>query len=259
MKLFAATAAFCLAAAPALASVVFESTMTNAEGETVSSSETTVQDGKVLMKSQGDPKYGLPGSTTIFRGNAQEMVMVDHQNQTYSVMTADQMRATMSGVQAQMREALQGVPEEQRAAMEKSMAAMMGGGAESSVTVNATGESKTINGDRAREYEVMRDGALTHRVWAVEPGDLTGGGELAVLYNDMAAFYEGMPMTKKVEWMFDLDGSFDGRMPVLMEEYGASGALETRTEIASREAADLPASAFEPPADYTRQDMMGGR
>lgn len=256
MKTAAMALAASLIASPAFAGVVFESTMTDGEGETVSTSETIVQDGKVLMKSQGDPEFGAPGSTTIFRGDAGELVMIDDASRTYSVMTADQMQAQMSGIQAQMQEAMKNMPEEQRAMMEQSMSAMMGGGDQPAVTVRATGESRDINGDRAQQYEVMQDGALTHRVWAVAPGDLTGGAELAALYNDMAEFYEGMPMVKQSEWMFDLDGSFDGRMPVLLEEYDSSGALEMRTQISARETQDLPASAFQPPEGYTERDMF---
>ncbi len=256
MKTAATALAACLLASPAFAGVIFESTMTDGDGRTVSTSETFLQDGKVLMKSRSDPERGLPGSTTIFRGDAGELVMIDDSSRTYSVMTADELQTQMSGVQAQMQEAMKNMPEEQRAMMEKSMAAMMGGGETPPVTVRATGESRDIDGDRARRYEVMKDGALTHRVWAVAPGDMTGGAELAALYNDMAEFYEGMPMVKQAEWMFDLKGSFDGRMPVLMEEYDSTGALEMRTEISSREAEDLPASAFEPPEGYSERDMF---
>ncbi|PWE18063.1 hypothetical protein DDZ18_00145 [Marinicauda salina] len=246
-----------LTAAPAFAGHIFEVERTSPDGETLTNSM-RLEDGKFVMEEPGDPQLGTADSQVIFRNDPARLISVDHGARTYNVMTPEDLEAGMASMRAMMDEALQNAPPEQREAMRQAMGgAMPGAEAPDAPAIEPTGRTRRVSGAQARQYEVRKDGRRSHLVWAVAPGAITGGRELADLYGEMAVFADGMSMMANVGWMYDLEGNFDGRLPLVVEEFGEDGELDATTRITAAGETDIPASAFEPPEDYSEVEAFG--
>lgn len=211
----------------------------------------------------------LKSNEMIFRGENREMVVVDHDGQSYMVIDEAMINSIgeqLRGVEAQMREALKNVPPEQRAMMEKMMKGRMppqAGLARSRVELRRTSESGNKNGYPCVKYEAVLDGQKVREVWVTPWDNVEGGDEAAEAFEAMAEFFtemrDSMPRFGRdenendnpFEDMKELNG-----FPVLTYEYATDGSLESESALNSSARRTLDMEEFEPPSGYKRQQMM---
>ena len=274
------------AAAPALAGVVYHVETTDhsssppevmtgtmsAEGSSLRMKIASKNQGltEIIFRNHGgpwgDPHENLGGKRA--NGTGAEVLMINHDTKTYTVMdeaTLKELAAQMNQAMAAMEQALAAVPESQRKKMEEMMRAhmpMQAGPAQPS-ELRRTGDTDTVNGYPCTRYEVWRGGARESELWVTGWSNVEGGDEVVEAFEGMADFF-----TELIEAMPDFLGaksSADASMqhmkemkgfPVVTRTFSDSGALEMETALKSSESVSLEPSTFEPPAGYTRQDMM---
>jgi hypothetical protein len=257
------------AAAPALAGVVYqvETTDHGSNPPEVSAGTMSVE-GTSLRMQVASKNQGM--TEIIFRGDRREMLVIDHNKKTYTVMdeaTLKELAAQMSQAMAAMEQALAAVPESQRKKMEEMMKAhmpMQAGPVQPS-ELRKTGDTDTVNGYPCTRYEVWRGGARESELWVTGWSNIEGGDDVVEAFEGMAGFFSEL-----IETLPDFLGaksSADASMqhvkemngfPVVTRTFADSGALEMETALKSSESVSLEPSTFEPPAGYTRQDMMQG-
>jgi hypothetical protein len=255
------------AATPVLAGVVYqvETTDHGSNPPEVSTGTMSVE-GTSLRMQVASKNQGM--TEIIFRGDRREMLVIDHDKKTYTVMdeaTLKELAAQMSQAMAAMEQALAAVPESQRKKMEEMMKAhmpMQGASVQPS-ELRATGDTDTVNGYPCTRYEVWRGGSKESEHWVSGWSNVEGGDEVVEAFEGMADFFSEL-----IETMPDFlgaKGSADASMrhvkemngfPVVTRTYGAGGALEMETALKSSESVSLEPATFEPPAGYARQDMM---
>ena len=124
-------------------------------GEMTPRTGTMMVEGNKLKMSMDDEGNKQP--TVIYRGDREEMLLVNNGDRTWRVMDkatmihlGQQITPAMEQMQKQMEEALKNMPPERRAMMEKMFAGqgldpgMIGGKRE--MHIKKTGETQTING-----------------------------------------------------------------------------------------------------------------
>lgn len=259
---FTAMLAACLLALPACADTVFDVEQTDGAG-TVQQTSQIKLDGEKLAMEMMAASEDAPEGRMIFRGDRapQEMIVIDDAERSYMVFTAagvDSMASQMSGV---MEQALANLPPEQRAAakaaMGSGMGAMMGQGASTDWRFRATGESRRVNGRQTKGYELLKDGARQMVFWTVPAAGFKGGDDLGAAFDSLNVFFESLPMIGDAAGPIYDRAAMDGRVPVQIENIAADGSVEDVTTISEGRETDLPASDFEPDADYKRQEMPG--
>ncbi|MFQ5691129.1 MAG: DUF4412 domain-containing protein [Gemmatimonadota bacterium] len=274
--LLAATAG--MAPAPAASpGVVFEMEITDHTQSPpgVARAEVVIEDLDVKMEMA--PGGGRPRETMIYHGDRHEMVMIDHQKKSYSMLdeaTLQAMAAKMGQAMSRMEAAMANLPKAQREAMKKMMAkggmgAAMGAGKTSAgqTELRETGETKTMAGYPCVKYEVVSNGRVTRELWVTKFDHIEGGREAAAAMEAMADFFKQMMESFKsmsrglgsrmdnamLEYMQDVKG-----YPVVTREFAEDGSLETETVLKSARRESLSPDQFEPPAGYERQRMFGG-
>jgi hypothetical protein len=208
----------------------------------------------------------------IFLGDRREMIMVEHGSKSYIVMdeaTIKSLATQMSSAMAQMEEMLKGVPAEQRAMVEQMMASrgMGAPGAAPKKTpteLRRTGERATHSGYPCVKFEVLRDSRVIREFWVTEWTNIEGGADARVAFEQMAAMMQEMlnafsqssfgGMVSIDEPMFEYMTQING-YPVVTRELNASGAVRNETSLKSSTRKAIPASTFEPPDGYTRQNI----
>lgn len=270
MKNVLTFAAALLLAAPALAGVVYEIEVTEADKTEVSKSEISVQDN--LLKVTGSPGSEDFNGEMIFRGDRREMIIVNHEEQSYMVMdeaTMKELAAKMNEAMAAMDQAMAAIPESQRARFEAMMKSKMPDmGAERVPSeLRKTGDSDTIRGYPCVRYEIWRGGVRTRELWVTDWNNLEGGDDVTGAFQEMSAFFKEMldsfsamgSMANIGQGM--ADSAFEhlkemNGFPVVAREFDDNGTFEGMAALESATAQDLDPAAFEPPAGYKRQEMM---
>ncbi|MBA4801760.1 MAG: hypothetical protein H2040_07835 [Euryhalocaulis sp.] len=260
---FIATLAAALIALPAFAGTVFDVEHRNAAGAVDHTSQIKVDGGKLAMEMMSAGEEA-PEGRMIFRGDRtpQEMIVMNDQERSYMVFTAEGMGSMQSQMNSVMEQALANLPPEQRAAAEAAMSgqgmgAMMGQAPASDWRFRATGKSRDVDGRQTTGYELLKDGVRQMVFWTVPASSFNGGGDLGRTFDSLNDFFEALPMIGDAAGpMYDLD-AMDGRVPVQIEEIGADGAVEATTTISEGRSMDIAASVFEPDPGYTRQEMPG--
>lgn len=224
---------------------------------------------KMGIASQGEGKQG----EMIFRGDRREMVVVDHDNQTYHSFDEEMMKSLagqLSEADRMMQEALKNVPADQRAMIEQMMKKKMPAGAQLPKTrpeteLKKTGERGDQNGYPCVKYEVTRDGRKLREIWVTDWSNVEGGSDVVGAFNDMADFFhELMDSMPQMGGGGPVDGNvFEhmkelGGFPVVTKEFGDDGSLKGETTLHSAKRQDIDPDAFEPPSGYKRQEMFGG-
>ena len=212
----------------------------------------------------------------IFRGDRREMVMVDHDKQSYHVMNEEAIKAIagqLGAVSKQMQEMLKNVPEDKRAMIEQMMKGKMPAGADVSTKrpeseLKKTSERATHNGYPCVKYDVLRDGRKFREQWVTDWSNGEGGDDVVGAFEEMAAFFREL-MDAIPNMGGDRDGlSFDnvfehmqelGGFPVVTRDFGDDGSLEGETALRSAKRQTIDPDAFEPPAGYKRQEMFRGQ
>jgi hypothetical protein len=288
MKRTILSLALLAAAAPALAGVVYhvETTDHSSSPPEVMTGTMSAQGSSLRMQiasknkglteiifrnkveHRGDPHENLGGKSAS--GTGAEVLMVDHDTKTYTVMdeaTLKELAAQMNQAMAAMEQALAAVPEGQRKKMEEMMRAHMPmqAGPSHPSELRKTGDTDTVNGYPCTRYEVWRGGVRESELWVTGWSNVEGGDEVVEAFEGMAAFFaeliEAMPdflgakssADASMKHMTEMKG-----FPVVTRTFGDSGALEMETALTSSESVSLEPATFEPPAGYARQDMMQG-
>jgi hypothetical protein len=181
------------------------------------------------------------------------IVIVNHQQKTYSEMTFDSMQARMkkmSGANDARMEELQAkmkdMPEEQRKMMEKMLGPMAAGS--SPVEVKKTDSTKTIAGLSCTKYDIIQGEKTIMTVWAT-----TGIKGFNKVRTDWEAFSKQMTD--------QMPGQMGKNIAVGMKKIEGF-PMETQlgdivTTVTKIEQRSTPASVFTVPADYTKTEEPG--
>lgn len=224
-------------------------------------------------------RMGMPSDTganegeMIFRGDRREMIAIDHERRSYTVIdqeTLESLMGQMSEAMRQMEEAMKNVPPEQRAMVEEMMRGRMGGAAPGGTPpseLRNTGDRANQHGYPSRRYEVVREGRVTSEMWVTDWENVEGSDLARPAFEGVAAFVKEL-MTALAEnpllagAMVNVDPyahltEMNG-FPVVTRDFADDGSLETEAVLRSATRTDLDPADFEPPAGYARQDI-GGR
>ncbi len=212
---------------------------------------------------------GKPESASIMDLNAETLTHVNYREQTYLAATVQEYvqmsQDAMKKASGAMEEAMKNMPPEQRKKMEEMMSSRMpkgGAGSEAcpepkKVEFRKTGQQATIAGYKAVSYEMVVDGKHRSEFWIAK---------------DIPAWKELDP--KKLErFMTDLtkaitrcgpgqrDQSAIGRdqaWKLAGEGYPVRTVDregQTTLEVVKAESRSIPASEFQPPANFTRKTL----
>ena len=183
----------CALVSPLAAGVVYEIDVTDHEqSPPKSESIEAAVEGRNLKMGIASKGQGAQGEM-IFRGDRREMVVVDHENNTYILMDQEailQLTGQVNSAMSQMQEALKNVPEDKRAMIEQMMkqrmpeAPVQERGTDSEL--RKTGERGDQNGYPCVKYEVWRDGRKTRELWVTDWSNVEGGSDVVDAFEDMA-------------------------------------------------------------------------
>lgn len=205
----------------------------------------------------------------IFRGDRNEMTVVNHSERSYVVLdeaTLEWLAEQLGAAMRQMEAMLANVPEAQRAQMEQMMRARGMGpgpvGEPPTRELRRTGERAEHSGFATERYDVLVDGRKERELWVTPWSNIAGAAEARPAFEAMAAFAQSMidalatgPLASLADSNgFEMLNELDG-FPVLTREFDDNGAVESETLLRSATERALDASEFEPPAGYTRQQL----
>ena len=266
--------ALALLATPLYAGVVYEIEVKDHEQSPpkTESIEAAVE-GRHLKMGIASQGKGAQGDM-IFRGDRREMVVVDHENQTYSVIdeaAVGQITGQLSEAERMMQEALKNVPDDKKAMIEQLMKQKMPPGAQApperpKSELKKTSERGDKNGYPCVKYEVLRGGVKVRELWVTDWSNVEGGSDVVGAFEDMADFFSEMmdALPKFGQGESFGDPAFEhmreiGGFPVVTREFDDDGSLEGESTLRSARRQTLDPDAFEPPSGYKRQEMFGGR
>lgn len=237
----------------------------NGEVAETSSSEILVDGSKIKVTG-----YSGGSSEVIFDAKEKEMLIVDHDQKSYTRLdqeTIEAMAGQISDAMAKMEEQMANMPPAQRKMMEKMMKGRMPQAAEKEPepTLQRTGETKEVAGYEAEKVELTSPNGKVRELWVAPWSELEGSEGVAEAFQGMSQLFDGVieafsqgPMaglgqrlqSAWLEEVYSLDG-----FPVMVRELGESGELLKETLLADIEQRDIPASAFDAPKGYKRQKI----
>jgi Domain of unknown function (DUF4412) len=233
MRLATLTAAAGLTLMPglALAGVVYE-VETKDYRSTPAHVDTnrTKAEGRLLKMGIDAKKPGSKGEV-IYRGDRREMLIVDHQTNSYFALDAKTSAASSGG--------------------------QMGGApAANGTTVRKTTERADKAGYPCVKHEVMRGGQVIRELWVTDWANVPGADEFREVAVEAAQFYKSAVPGATVVDMGILDDltNIDG-FPVATRTF-KNGAVEKESALSTATKRALGPDDFEPPAGYRRRDMM---
>lgn len=257
---------------PAFAAVVFEVDIDDQQGGEQPSTVTASVAGENLkLEINNDRKNDR--SEMIFRGARNEMVIVNHDDKSYTVLDQEMLESIGNQIDSAMqevKEALAEVPEDQRAMVEKMMKEQLGalGGGEEDEEPRVEVKRTSIRGEQGGypcvKHEVWIAGKKQRELWVTDWDRIKGGKQAMDAFKGMAAFFEEMMTSFGAAGGF-LEDNFDnpfaqmdqlGGFPVLTRELDGDGGLESEATLRSATERDLDPSAFEPPKGYRRRSVM---
>jgi len=220
-----------------------------------------VQDGRIRATQGSNHGMILKDST---------ITLLDDKHKTYREMDKESLRkmASQAGAaMAQLQDKMKNMSPEQRAMMEKAMGSHMPGGmgaqgATDTYAATDTGKSETVEGRSCRIWQTTRNGAPLEELCVVPYASLPGREDLEKAFRKMADAVEDLSSAMpNVEKAMKARLSVNG-YPVRIRRYDAQGALrKTETVLTKWTEESLPASVFDVPAGYTKQEMpqFGGK
>jgi hypothetical protein len=265
-----------LALTPAVAGVVFEIEVTHHEQSPPGQEpiEMSVAGRNIRMniaaRDRGDQ------GEMIYRGDRREMIVVDHDDQSYMVVDETTIQATVGQINdamAQAQKALENVPAEQRKMVERMMRERIPPQApelpESELPrseLRRTSERSHQSGYPCVKYEVLRNGRKTHDLWVTDWSRMEGGDEASEAFHGMASFFRQLMETIQQSLPSGGLGSLGeepylnhleelGGFPVVTRQFDDNGSLTDESTVRSIRRRALEPSAFEPPAGYKRRSL----
>ncbi len=207
----------------------------------------------------------------IYKGDSNEMIIVDHQRKTYMVVDQATMQMIASEIEkamAEMEAAMKEMSPEQREMMEKMMKDKMpgmSGEPQPEPVMKKTG-SDTVNGYSCTKYDVYKGEEKVRQHCVTDWGNIKGGDEMRSVMMGMADFMEQMmkglskgPGAVAAQAQFESNVFNQLRklngFPVQTIDYDG-GKVDSESRFTSSEKKSVDASSFEPPADYKLEQMM---
>ncbi len=256
--------------APPAVVFVMQDTRYTGETEKVERTRVTVQGTNLKFERLAEDGTVL-GTDLIFRGDLDQMWLIDDDTKTIRVMdreaidaVADQLDAAM----AEMNKELEGLPANQRAAVEKMLKErmrQMQGGGDDAVQPEIVGpnDAYVVAGYPCRKYDVLEGGEKTKEVWVTNWIRLREGKVAKDALLAMGKFYEGMmaalrkhmPMgmgSGLAQNPFSAIDIFNG-YPVLTTHF-KSGQRTYESKLVAVET--VAGAHFEKPEGYTVKSMV---
>lgn len=217
---------------------------------------------------------GKPEMAFILDLNGETITQVNYRERTYTSAKvqeyAQMIQGAVKGAMSEVEKAMKDMPAEQRQMMEQMMGSKMpkagsnpGDCREPRIEMRKTGQQATIAGYPAVGYEVVADGKSESELWIAK--GITAWKEL-----DPKKLERVMSELAKVA---PRCGPASGRQAGMGEDQAWKLAGEgypvktvdrrggnTTVEVVKAESRTVPASEFQPPANFTRQtlnEMMG--
>ncbi len=208
----------------------------------------------------------------IYHGDKKEMIILDHAQGNYMIISQrqmDAMAAQIGDAMSQMQEALAAMPPEQRAMAEQMMQQRFPAKPPQRApdTINDLGSTGEVAGIGCRNYEVVRDGRKVREICVSDWDDIHGGQETADAIKGVADFFEGMrraysaaggmDVFDRQQELFEHMKEVDG-YPILHRDFSAGGSLERQTVLTGAKEETIRPGFFEPPDTYSLQELPQG-
>jgi hypothetical protein len=248
----------CLAASPLLAAdgvLIVEKTTSNGNAKT-----TQIQIEKERMRAES-----ADGQTVVFDGPKQVMWLINDGRKTYSEMTkadADRLGGQVNDAMSKMQEQLKSLPPEQRAQIEAMMKGrgMPGAGASAPAKTEykKTGTDK-VGSWACDKYEGTRNGQKVTELCTVDPKTLGFSMDDFQVSKQLVDFFRKL-VPQGADRMFAIgseDQGFSG-VPVRRISF-TNGQQQSVSEISQVSRQNFPASTFEVPAGYQKENFGAGR
>lgn len=217
---------------------------------------------------------GKPEMAFVLDLNNETVTQVNYRERAYSTAKvqeyAQMIQGAMKSATSAMDKALKDLPPEQREMMEKMMRSRMPQAganpeacAEPRIEMRKTGQQATIAGHPSINYEVLADGKPESELWIAK--SITAWKELDQkklerLMTELTAATPGCGAGQSRHAGFGKDNAWklanEGYAVKTVDRSGSGSSVE----VTKAEARSLPASEFQPPADFARKDlneMMG--
>ncbi|MEJ2085973.1 MAG: hypothetical protein P8Y44_09890 [Acidobacteriota bacterium] len=229
-----------------------------------------VTDGKNIAMDI-PPQQDSGSGKAIFKGDEQEMVIVNDDTQSYMVIdkaAVDGIATQLNDVMKQMDEMLKNLPQEQQDAIKKAQAGGMGStpGAGAAPPLKAEVKRTDERGDQGGypcvKYEVLLDGKKIRELWVTDWANVEGGSEASGAFEKMGEFFEeltsSMPdLGQGAGPDMDFAETFSHGFPVLSREFDPeTGDLESESALRGAKKQSIDPDAFEPPSGYQRTQMF---
>lgn len=220
--------------------------------------------GNRVRIDHNEPGKSSRGSV-IYRGDKKQMIVVNHQGNSFQIVTKDtlnQMDQQMNAMMKQMESKLAQLPPAQRQMVEQMMKqqgapAMPEPAAPSppAPEVVKTGATKTVKGYPTAQYEIYQNGERIREMWVTDWASAGVARDDFRVFKEMHQFQQeafasmnrgqGFPANDAA---FDEFRQVDG-LPVIVTSFnGAAKARETSLE--SVENKEFEESYFAPPSGY---------
>lgn len=229
-------------------------------------------DGKRVRIDHEEPNESGRGSV-IYRGDKQQMIVLDHRGNSFQIMTKASMKAMnqqMQTVLKQMESKLAQLPPAQRKLMEQMMqhqrpeaTTLPANQKPAAPEVRKTGVRKTIKGYPTAQYQVYQDGNRVREMWVADWADAGVTREDFLVFKDMHQFQqEAFASMNRGSGLQANDVAFDefrqvAGLPVVVTSF--KGTVKDReTILKAVEQRSFADSYFAPPKNYQEDRRYTG-
>lgn len=239
----------------------------SAQGLAVTMRQTQGQE-TTQLEMQIDPTHvradvGREGLVAVYDASTDTVRLLDSVRRSYRELTrtqAEQLGKQVAVLLTIVQAQLEKLPPDQRAAMEATIKArggeLIGGAPQTPLTYTRTGTS-TVGNWPCTTYDGVRDGRKVLEICASE------GAAIGVTPEDFQAVRKLADLVRAVmprasDGLVVYGTAADGFAGVPLRRTSfTDGVPETTTEIVAVNRQTMPASAFDVPAGFTRQELLG--
>jgi hypothetical protein len=237
--------------------------MQSAEAEGQFSDSNMLIQGDMLRMTHFD-KSSSSESDIIFNHNAQSLLIIDPQEQSYTQFEAAQLasvKAKMDQIKQKMETQLAKMPAEQQKMMREMMAGKMGLGAakpKPEKKIIKMGKSGSAGGYDCEFVEVHSDGVKKRELCVTEWSKLKNGSQIKSAMQGMMSFFETI-MDSMGQFAGQQQTPFSdiselGGFPIIYKEF-KNGILTGQSKLKSIEDSPINDANFSPPKGYKKQSL----